>query len=290
VSRVALLGYPVGHSRSPAMHNAAFQALGLDWSYEAIEVEPDRFAARVRDLVAAGYAGANVTIPHKLAALELADRASEVARAAGAANTLVFRSGEIEGDNTDAAGFLEALRERAPEAPAEMRCLVLGAGGAARAVVHALLAEGAAGVEVWNRHPERAGDLVRGLGGGSAATRLHAVPEPTAAKADLIVNATSVGMPKEPEPDRPGEGGGLHDFKDLPLSADELRDRQVLVDLTYRDGDTALVREARARGLRCADGLDVLVHQGAASFELWTGRAAPLEAMRDGARKRERSR
>jgi shikimate dehydrogenase len=281
-THVALLGYPVEHSRSPAMHGAAFRALGMDWSYEAIAVEPERFDAAVRSLVERGYAGANVTIPHKLRALEVADSASEVARAAGAANTLVFSSGRIAADNTDAAGFLAALRERAePEAPEGMRALVLGAGGAARAVVYALLGAGATGVSVWNRHPERALALVDELAGLAVGENLRAVPEPDAGAADLIVNATSVGMAP------PGAGEpNPEDFKELRLSADALDDRQVIVDLAYRDGVTALVREARARGMRCVDGLDVLVHQGAVSFGLWTGVQPPLEAMRDGARER----
>jgi shikimate dehydrogenase len=277
--RCALLGYPVGHSRSPAMHNAAFRALGLDWSYEAIAVEPERFDALVWALVERGYAGANVTIPHKLRALEAADSASEVAKAVGAANTLVFAGGRVAADNTDAAGFLAAVRERAPEAPRGMRALVLGAGGAARAVVYALLGGGAASVEVWNRHPERALALVADLGRQGPAGALRAVREPEPRGADLIVNSTAVGMAASgaPEPN-------LQDFKELRLSADVLDDRQLMVDLAYRDGDTALVREARARGLRCVDGLDVLVHQGAVSFGLWTGMQPPLEALRDGAR------
>jgi shikimate dehydrogenase len=281
-TRVALLGYPVGHSRSPAMHTAAFRELGMDWSYEAIAVEPERFEAVVRDLVEQGYAGANVTIPHKLLALEVADTASAVARAAGAANTLIFSDGRIAADNTDAAGFLAALRERAePDAPRNMNALVLGAGGAARAVVHALLEAGAARVSVWNRHPERAQELVADLGDHAVGGNLRTVPEPEQGAADLIVNATSVGM----APSGAGEPD-LEDFKELRLSADAFHDRQVMVDLAYRDGETALVREARVRGMRCADGLDVLVHQGAVSFGLWTGVRPPLKAMRDGARER----
>ena len=164
-----------------------------------------------------------------------------------------------------------------------MRALVLGAGGAARAVVYALSQAGAAGVSVWNRHPERAQALVGDLGSRGAAVPLMAVDEPDPRQADLIVNATSVGMPA------PGAASGdeLRTFKELRLSADYLHERQVIVDLVYRDGGTPLVRAARALGLCSVDGFDVLVHQGAASFELWTGRPAPIEAMRDGARERD---
>jgi shikimate dehydrogenase len=284
-TRCAVLGYPVEHSRSPAMQNAAFRALGLDWSYEAIAVEPERFSAVVHELAERGYAGANVTIPHKLRALELADTVSDVARAVGAANTLSFEAGRVAAHNTDVEGFLGALADVMPEGPDGVRALVLGAGGAARAVVYALLSAQAGIVEVWNRHPARARSLVADLQARKGRTTLRAVSDPQASLADLIVNATSVGMAPEAPSDRPE----LADFKELRLSADDLGDRQAIVDLVYRDGDTVLVRNARARGLRCVDGLDILVHQGAASFELWTGRSAPLEVMRNGARDRKRS-
>jgi shikimate dehydrogenase len=263
------------------MHNAAFRELGLDWHYEAIDVEPEGFAALVRGMPARGFAGANVTIPHKLAALEVADTAALTARLVGAANTLVFRDGAIHAENTDVEGTLTALRERAPEAPAGMRALVLGAGGAARAVVFALIEGGAASVEIWNRHPERADALVAHLSTAAGATRLAATRHPSARKADVLVNATSVGMAA------PGSSAltapETASFKELPVSADELDDRLIVVDLVYRQNRTPLVHAARVRGLRCADGIDVLVHQGAASFRLWTGMRAPLGAMRSGA-------
>jgi shikimate dehydrogenase len=280
--QVAVLGHPVGHSRSPAMQNAAFRALGLDdWRYEAIDVEPERFDDVVRGLATQGYAGANVTIPHKLRALEVSDSATEVAKVVGAANTLVFEAGAVHADNTDVPGFLTALRERAPEAPGGMRALVLGAGGAARAVVYALLEAGAAGVDVWNRHPERAEALVSGLANAASGTELAVTTHPNLGRADVLVNATSVGMVSAGlDPLTPG---GQPPIKELPLSADELGDRLIVVDLVYRQDRTPLVRAARARGLRCADGIDVLVHQGAVSFRLWTGMHAPLGAMRSGA-------
>ena len=280
--RVAVLGHPIGHSRSPAMHNAAFRELGLhDWRYEAIDVEPARFDEVVRGLAAQGYAGANVTIPHKLRALEAADTASPVARVVGAANTLVFRDGTVHADNTDAQGFLTALRECAPGAPRGMRALVLGAGGAGRAVAYALVDAGAAAVEVWNRHPERAQELVAHLAGAGKAAGLAATTAPRLDQTDVLVNATSVGMvSNDPDPNAPG---GPAPIKELPLMADELSDRLIVVDLVYRQERTPLVRAALARDLRCVDGIDVLVHQGAASFRLWTGMNAPLGAMRSGA-------
>src|SRR3954466_6758315 len=176
-----VLGYPVAHSRSPAMHNAAFAALGLDWHYVKLPVPPELFEETVRALPGSGYRGANVTIPHKLAALALADSATEAARKIGAANTLTFGADGIEADNTDAGGFLDALGE----SPAGRRALVLGAGGAARAVVWALAQAGAAEVLLWNRTRERAEALAAELG-----ARAVERPEP----ADLVVNTTSVGL------------------------------------------------------------------------------------------------
>jgi shikimate dehydrogenase len=280
-TRVALLGHPVGHSRSPAMHKAAFRALGLDWRYEAMDVAPGDFTKVLAALPGRGFAGANVTIPHKLRALEAADEATEVARIVGAANTLSFVDGTIKADNTDVEGFLAALRERAPEAPAGMKALVLGAGGAARAVVYALLEAGAARVDVWNRHPERAHALVADLAQVARDCALRSTIKPAVAASDLLVNATSLGMRDPHASPEPGEGDEF--FKALPLSADELDDRLTVVDLVYRQDRTPLLRVAQERGSRCVDGFDVLVHQGAASFRIWTGMEAPLGAMRSGA-------
>jgi shikimate dehydrogenase len=279
---VGVLGWPVSHSRSPAMHNAAFEALGLDWRYELLPVEPERFEAFVRALPDRGFAGANVTIPHKVRALALANRPSEVARATGASNTLIFTPTGIEAENTDVEGFLAALRDRAPDAPAGMEALVLGAGGAGRAVVYALIQAGAAQVSVWNRHHERASKLVQELSQSTGTTALKAVRDAEIPAADLIVNATSVGMETD------GDEGDLEEvrqaFKELPLSADVWGDRLIVVDLVYRQHGTPLTRLARSRGAGCVDGLDVLVHQGAASFRLWTGVEAPLGAMRSAAK------
>ena len=255
--RLGVLGWPVAHSRSPAIHAAAFAALGLEgWHYQRLPVPPELFEETVRALPGAGFAGANVTVPHKESALALADTATPAARAIGAANTLSFKaSGAIAADNTDAPGLIAAL----PFAVAGRSALVLGAGGSARAAVYALLDAGAREVAVLNRTPERARALVDTLGG-----RLATQPE----GADLLVNCTSVGLD---DPDA------------LPLDADALDSVGAVVDLVYREGGTALVRAARDRGLPTVDGLEVLVQQGARSFEIWTGRAAPVDAMRGAA-------
>jgi len=258
--RLGVCGWPVAHSRSPAMHEAALAAAGLEgWSYQLLPLPPELFAETVRALPAAGFRGVNVTIPHKHAALALADSASAAAREIGAANTLTFeRDGAINADNTDAPGLIAALGERWD--PAGRRVLVLGAGGAARAAVWALLRAGAADVAVWNRTAERARALTGELGG-------RAVEEPP--PAEIVVNCTSVGLA-----DRDAT------FKALPLQADSLGAGSCVVDMVYRDGGTRLLEAARTRGADVIDGLEILVAQGAASFERWTGRTAPREAMR----------
>jgi shikimate dehydrogenase len=259
--RLAVLGHPVGHSRSPAMQNAALAALGLgeDWHYEAIEVAPDGFEALVRSMPADGFAGANVTVPHKGAALAVADELSEVAREVGAANTLAFREDVIHAYNTDADGFLSAL----PGSPDGRRALVLGAGGAARAIVWALV-RGGAEVEVWNRTALSSENLCGELGG-------KPVDEPDAGAQDLIVNATAVGL------------RGEDAFAELPLSAASFTATQVVVDMVYASEPTPLLQAAAAAGAETVDGLEVLVQQGARSLQIWTGRVPPVEVMREAA-------
>jgi shikimate dehydrogenase len=255
-----VLGWPVRHSRSPAMHEAGYAALGLDdWRYQLLPVPPELFEETVRGLPGAGFVGANVTIPHKEAALAVADEATDSARAIGAANTLTFRDGRIHADNTDAPGLLDAL----PFDPAGRSAVVLGAGGSARAVVWALLQAGA-DVQVWNRTSERAARLCAEIGG-------RAVETPPAT-ADLLVHTTSVGLRSE-DP-----------FKALPLTVDSINGYPCVVDLVYGSGQTALVSAARAVGATVVDGLEILVRQGARSFERWTGRAAPLDVLRAAAR------
>jgi shikimate dehydrogenase len=268
--RLAVIGHPIGHSRSPAIHNAAFEALGLagDWVYEAIDIGPDEFAERVAAMPGAGFVGANVTVPHKRAAFELADTASDAAGEIGSANTLSFERGAVGADNTDAPGFIAAL----PSSPARRRALVLGAGGSARAIVWALVRERAA-VEVWNRTGERAGRLAEQLG----ATALEVEGGIPADEYDLIVNCTSVGMATSGGPP-PGT-----ELEALRLAPDAIGEHQVVVDLVYGPNETALARTARERGATVVDGLEVLVRQGAASFRIWTGVDPPIDVMRDAA-------
>jgi shikimate dehydrogenase len=259
--RIAVLGHPISFSRSPAMHNAAFEALGMadEWSYEAIDVSPESFEERVRAMAGEGFVGANVTVPHKGAALAVADSLSAVAREIGAANTLIFEAGEVRADNTDADGFLDVL----PSRPGGSRSLVLGAGGAARAVVWALLREEAE-VEVWNRTELRSRNLCSELGG-------RPVSEPKAGAYELIVNSTSVGL------------GGEDPFAALPLDPEGLGPGQTVVDLVYGGGPSSLLRAAEGRGAFVVDGIAVLVGQGARSFAIWTGVEPPRDVMREAA-------
>jgi shikimate dehydrogenase len=239
------------------MHNAALRELGLDdWIYQRLPVPPELFEETVRGLPKAGFVGANVTIPHKQAALALADIATDTALDIGAANTLSFQGGLIRADNTDAHGLLDAL-----DADLEGKtALVLGAGGSARAVVYALIRAGAS-VRAWNRTPERAREL---------GVEVVAPPLPGA---DLLVNCTSVGL-----------DAADATFKVLPLDADGLDAYATVVDLVYGDDETELLATARASGCRVVDGLEILVGQGALSFKAWTGRPAPLAVMRKAAR------
>ncbi len=256
--RLGVLGWPVAHSRSPTMQNAALEHAGLSgWRYQLLPVPPSVFTETVRGLPGAGFRGVNVTIPHKEAALALSDEASAQAREIGAANVLLFSDdGRVKADNTDAPALIASL----PFAAKGATALVLGAGGSARAAVWALLDAGASEVRVWNRTPERAGRLCEELGGRPV---LDAEP------ADLLVNCTAAGL-----------DGGSSAFKQLPIEADDLGGYRCLVDLVYTETETPLVQAARARSIQIVDGLELLLGQGALSFERFTGQPAPVDVMR----------
>lgn len=245
------------------MQNAALAALGLeDWSYRAIDAAPEAFEMTVKELAEVGYAGVNVTVPHKEAALALAGVASEASQQIGAANTLVFGEGGIEAHNTDADGLLAAL----PDPPRGHRTLVLGAGGAARAAIWALLWEGAV-VEVWNRTPERAEALCAELGG-------KAITVPRQSEYDLIVNTSAAGL------------RGEDPFDHLPLDRGGFTDHQTVVDMVYGERHSRLLKAAEGARAAVVDGLEILVQQGARSLEIWTGRQPDLDVMREAARRR----
>ncbi len=264
---VVLLGDPVAHSLSPAMHNAAFRALGLPAQYRAERVDAvalPRMATRLR---AAPYLGANVTIPHKEAVAALVDSWSDEAAAIGAVNTLVREDGALRGYNTDASGLLAALETTLGLVPYGMRILLLGAGGAARAAAVALLAHAPAGLTVYNRDAGRAERLAAGMRdryGGRVRAVAAEGARAEAAEADLIVNATSAGL----------------DGVSIPLDRLRPRPGAALFDMVYAPTPTPLMRALAAEGTTVADGLEMLVQQAAAAFALWTGRAAPVAVMR----------
>ncbi len=257
-----VIGWPVEHSLSPSMHNAAFRELGLDWAYLAFPIHPDHLVPAVTGLFRAGCGGLSVTIPHKQAVLECCDEVTPAVEAIGAANTLVpLGDGRLRGDNTDAEGFLRALDEAAPVQLDGAPVLMIGAGGAARAIAFALAGRGAR-LRVANRTAARAAALGEPVG----MTRDEV--ERAAADAVLVVNATSLGMGSDEVP------------PELPLDA--LGPATVAYDIVYRQEPTPWLRAAAARGARTVDGLGMLLHQGAAAFAQWTGTEPPLAAMRAG--------
>lgn len=267
---VGLMGWPVAHSRSPAMHNAAFRALGLNWHYLLLPVAPEDVGDAVRGVRALRFAGCNVTVPHKQAVMPFLDEIRPTAQAIGAVNTILNRDGRLIGENTDAEGFLRALREAGFE-PRGQQVLVVGAGGAARAVVYALLR---AGAEVWltNRTHARAIALAEAMQGvGHDAPRVipfeRQAVQTALETATLLVNATSVGMVPHTEAVPLPEG--VHLPSHLTVN-----------DLVYNPRTTRLLRMAADVGARTIDGVGMLLHQGAAAFEHWTGRPAPLDVMR----------
>lgn len=244
------------------MHRAALADLGLEgeWEYGAIDLGPEEFTGGVRDLTASGFVGINVTVPHKEAALEISDTASDAARRIGAANTLTFSDAGIAADNTDGPALADFL-------PADLAgdgCLVLGAGGAARAAVWALLGRGGA-VSIWNRTGERAEGMAAEFG-------CQALEAPGTGEFRVIINSTSAGL------------DGSDPFEQLPLDRDGFRDGQLLIDMVYGSGPGPLVEAARAGGSEAIDGIDVLVGQGALSFEIWTGLSPSREVMARAAR------
>ncbi|UCC65664.1 MAG: shikimate dehydrogenase [Anaerolineae bacterium] len=281
---VGLIGWPVEHSVSPAMHNAAFEALGLNWRYVLLPVRPGQVETAVRGLGALGFRGANVTVPHKGAVIPALDSLGPNARALGAVNTLVIGQREdgravIGGFNTDDKGALSALRGGGFE-PEEGGCaVVVGAGGAARAVVFGLLRSGIGEVAVLSRTLERARALVADLSDShtwlGTAHALPLTPETlteSARTADLLVNATPVGM---------WPHGGESLWPDgVPLPA-----HLIVFDLVYNPLETRLLGQVRESGARPVGGLGMLVHQGALAFQMWTGEWPPTDVMRAAAEK-----
>jgi shikimate dehydrogenase len=270
--QVGLIGWPIKHSLSPAMHNAAFAKLGLDWTYVLLPTPPGQLTQALEELLARDFVGSNVTMPHKRAVIPYLDGLSDAARLIGAVNTIHIQDGKFYGENTDAIGFLNALRESGHD-PKGMRVAMLGAGGAARAALFSLLRAGAGRVTVINRTVERGVSLVDDLAKVFPASSLSFEPlnsETLAAlqgQVDLVVNSTSVGMlPHSDASPWPA---------DVPIPTGA-----IFYDIVYYPIQTQFLRRAQEAGQKTVNGLGMVVHQGAVAFEIWTGRKAPLETMR----------
>lgn len=254
--KAAVIGWPIKHSKSPLIHGYWLKQFAIDGSYQAIGLSPDDFVSGIRDLVARDYRGCNVTIPHKETALAMADYVSDTAKAIGAANTLVFKDGKIYADNTDGIGFINNLKQGAPQWNASSGpALVLGAGGAARAIIYAFLQEGAPKVVVANRTEEKAKHLANAFGEKVVAITLAKVPE-VVGDVQTLVNTTSLGMVGQP---------ALQiDISGLPKTA-------LVTDIVYNPLTTELLKQAQGLGLETVDGLGMLLHQAVPGFEAWFG-------------------
>jgi shikimate dehydrogenase len=277
--RAGLIGHPVGHSLSPAIFRAAFARAGIDATYEAWDTGPDVLAGRIDMLRGTDYLGANVTIPHKQSVVPLLDELGESASTAGAVNTIVHAGGKLTGHNTDIAGFARSLRDDAGFDARGKRTVLLGSGGAARAVALALIQAGAALVYVVGRRPRAVDAMVVALktltppgtsvtwaywGDGSYLRALR--------EADLVVNCTPVGL------------AGSETAGQSPLPADLIQPGTTVFDVVYNPEPTPLVAAARGRGAKAIAGLGMLVYQAAESFRLWTGEDADTAAMFEAAR------
>ena len=266
-----LFGYPVEHSFSPAMHNAAFKALGLNWAYLPFKVEPRYLSQAVDGVRALNLAGVNVTVPHKEAVIPYLDELSPGAKAAGAVNVIVNNEGKLTGHNTDGAGFTRSIKEETGFTPQHRRVVILGAGGAAKAVVVQLAMEGAAKITLVNRTPSRAEQLAQTVTEMGCAAGVATWDSPdlraVVAGADLVVQATNMGMYPDIE-------------QCPPVPPGSFRPGQVVCDLVYNPVETKFLQMAVGAGAVGVNGLGMLLYQGVLAFELWTGKTAPVDVMK----------
>lgn len=273
---VGIIGWPVEHSLSPAMHNAAFAAAGLDFAYVALPVPPERVKDAIMSIRAMGLRGVNVTVPHKQAVLPFLDKIGPLARLLGAVNTIINDNGVLRGENTDGYGFMTALREGAGFEAKGTSCAIIGTGGAGRALAFTLALDGAARLTLVNRPMDWAEavakemqDKAKDLPEPLAELSVHGLDDPglasQLAECDLIVNSTSLGM---------------HEGDPSALPGDAFPAKAVVCDIVYTQRETLFSRLARERGCRTVHGLGMLLHQGARAFELWTGQKPDVELMR----------
>jgi shikimate dehydrogenase len=267
--RVVLIGHPVAHSLSGAMQQAAFDAQGVDATYELWDRTPLQLPDAIAELRADEFLGANVTIPHKERVVPLVDRLTEEGHATGAVNTITREGKRLVGHNTDVPGFRIALDRLVGRQKMPRNALVLGAGGGARAVVFGLITEGFQRIVVFNRHLHRAEGMVKHFGRSAAHMELRAMPwhesiiEAELAKSKILINATSIGLTAD----------------ETPIPGEIIPPELLVLDLIYNR--TRLLRDAEAAGCQIMDGELMLLHQGAAAFTLWTGQPAPLELMQE---------
>ncbi|MEK3703852.1 shikimate dehydrogenase [Paenibacillus sp. FSL R7-0198] len=266
---LGVMGDPIAHSKSPAMHNAALQAAEVNGMYMPLHVHPDQLEAAVRGIVALGYRGVNVTIPHKEQVMQYLDVIDESARLIGAVNTIVNEGGTLTGYNTDGIGYVRSLKEEAVPELAGKRIAVLGAGGAARGVIYALALEKPERIHILNRTADRAIALasdLRGHGLGEISGSGMEDAATVLATADIVINTTAAGM--HPHVD------------EVPVDLTLIREGAAVSDLIYNPLETRLLRESRMRGCTVHGGLGMFVYQGAVAFEHWLGIPAPVETMR----------
>ncbi len=270
---VGVFGAPVAHTASPAMHNAAFASLGMNWVYVAFHVEPKDLRSALQGARDMGLAGLNLTIPHKILALDLVDEVHSEARKLGAINTILINHGRLRGFNTDGYGISRAIQEEFGFTFEGKRVLVLGAGGAGRAIAVECALEGATKIFVANRTTARIGPIAREVASTKIEFRALALDSGAIAhvidEVDLLINATSVG---------------LNETESLGLDARLFSSRLCVYDTIYRPAETELLRTAAKAGARVANGLSMLLYQGAKSFEIWTKRKAPVPVMRQALR------
>lgn len=260
--RAFVMGHPIAHSRSPMLHGYWFRQLGVDGSYERLDISPDKLAGFFANFKEAGWIGGNVTVPHKSAVIPYLDRIDANAQAMGAVNTIFWQDGELVGGNADGIGFMGNLDELAPGWDANaLNAVVIGAGGAARAAVHGLKGRGLA-ISLCNRTLPHAEALAAHFGGDVSAHGLDALPGEMK-KADLLVNATSLGMVGQPP---------------LEIDLGNLKPAATVCDVVYVPLETALLSQAKARGHRTVSGLGMLLHQGVFGFRKWFGQIPTVSA------------
>lgn len=257
MKKAAVIGYPISQSLSPVIHNHWFEACGMNGSYEAIEVKPEDLKAAVEHLKAEGYAGFNITVPHKTEIIKYLDKVAPLARQMGAVNTVkIAEDGTLTGFNTDGIGLVKHLKDTIPEYPKDKPALIIGAGGAARAAALGLVNENLPMVMISNRTRAKAEAIADEVGRGRITVVDWNTREEAVAASGLVVNTTVLGMAGQPA---------------LELSLDNAASDTVIYDIVYKPLETSLLKAASDRGLKTVDGLGMLVHQGAAAFKIWFG-------------------